>query len=235
MMARNPRFTINNGVYHIMVRGNNRSTIFHDYSDYNKYIELINENRIKYEFELYHYVLMENHVHMIMMVTDHKDLCSIMKRIGVCYTAYYRKKYGGVGHFFQDRFKSFIIQKGKYLLECGRYIELNPVKANIVKTPEDYKWSSYNFYINNEKTEFLTKNPEFLILSDDESIRIEIYKDYVNKNYNEKRTEERFFRSGVYGAKDFIEILKTNFGLKPNWSHKGHPKNEKRIRTVPIH
>lgn len=104
---------------------------------------------------------MDNHIHIIMKSPDGKNLSGAMKSVNVSYTKYYRRKYKGVGRFFQDRFKSFIIQGGKYLLECGRYVELNPVRAGIVGSPGSYKWTSYRVYVQNEKNELVDIDPGF--------------------------------------------------------------------------
>ena len=137
-MPRKARFTIDNGIYHVMVRGNNRAVIFHDEEDFKFYLELLKENKEKYRLKVFHYVLMNNHVHFIIQALKGKDLSEAIKRINVTYTRYYRKRYKGIGHFFQDRFKSFLIERGRYLLESGRYVELNPVRAGMVCIPEEY-------------------------------------------------------------------------------------------------
>ncbi len=222
-MPRAARFTINNGVYHVMVRGNNRKNIFHDDDDFTKYIDLIKDNKKKYDLKIYHYVLMNNHAHIIIKSQYGKNLSEAMKRVGVSYTRYYRKKHKGIGHLFQDRFKSYVIQEGIYLLECGRYIELNPVRANIIKEPKEYKWTSYPTYVEGEEDGVVDKNPEYLSLNENEEKRKAIYREYVESGGVEKREEERFFKEGVYGTKEFIRELRLK-GLKPIWSHGGRPK-----------
>ena len=88
------------------------------------------------------------------------------------YTQYYRNKYDGIGYFFQDRFKSFVIQEGKYILECERYVERNPVKTGMVNNPGEYKWSSYNKYMGKED-ELIEYNPEYLGLSEEKKKGLE--------------------------------------------------------------
>jgi len=89
---------------------------------------------------------MSNHVHLLVRIGEKSDLPRFMKRLNLKYFYYYRKKQAYVGHLWQDRFKSKLIDKDEYLIQCGKYIELNPVRANIVKTPEDYPFSSYFYY-----------------------------------------------------------------------------------------
>ncbi len=224
-MPRRARYTIDNGIYHVMVRGNNRSNIFHEEEDYRKYLDILEENKRKYELRIYHYVLMDNHVHIIIKSPRGKNLSEGMKRQGVTYTRYYRKKYKGIGHLFQDRFKSFIIQEGVYLLECGRYVELNPLRAGIVKSPEEYKWTSYRVYVTEEDSKIIEESPEYEGLSEEESKRRIIYREYVESGEIEKRKEERFFKEGAYGTTEFIRELRLT-GLNAIWSHGGRPRKQ---------
>ena len=151
-MPRRKRFTIDDGIYHVVIRGNDRRRIFRWDEDFEFYSELLRDNKKKYNLKIYHYILMDNHVHMIIAAPDGKSLSGAIKRINVTYTRYYRRKYKGIGHFSQDRFKSFLIQKGKYLLECGRYIELNPVKAGIWIFREILFWNTIFFRFPDRKT-----------------------------------------------------------------------------------
>ncbi|PIU18347.1 MAG: transposase [Elusimicrobia bacterium CG08_land_8_20_14_0_20_44_26] len=225
-MPRTARFTIDDGIYHVMTRGNNKQRIFSCERDCSFYLALLKDCKIKYELKLYHYSLMVNHVHLMVQAHTGRELSLFMKRLNVLYTNYYRKNYGGIGHFFQDRFKSFIIQKGRYLLECGIYIELNSVNAGIVKFPEEYKWSSYMAYANGEGNDLVDLSPAYLDLSDSSEERQKIYKEFIEQRGIEKREENRFFRVGAYGSKKFITDLQTK-GLKPRWSHRGNPNRGK--------
>lgn len=226
-MPRKARFTVENGTYHVMLRGNNRTRIFHNDDDFNYFLELLKENKEKYGLKVHHYALMDNHVHLIIQSPDGAHLSAAMKRITVTYTRYYRKLYKGIGHFFQDRFKSFLIQEGKYLLECGRYVELNPVRAGMVKSPDDYRWSSYNVYAGKSKPGMVDYNPEYEGLGEDNERRSERYCRYIKDGILERRSEARFFKQGAYGSKEFIESLQKQ-GLKSLWSHAGRPLKPKR-------
>jgi len=225
-MPRNARFTIENGTYHIMMRGNEKREIFHHKDDFEYYLNLLKKNKEYYKLKIYHYILMTNHVHLILNSPTGKILSGFIKRLNVSYTWYYRKKYGGIGHFFQDRFKSFLIQDGKYLLECGRYIETNAVSAGIVEKPEQYEWSSYRVYAFGEVSKLIDLNMEYENLSNDEEIRRRLYREFIEEKVSERRNEERFFKTGAYGSKAFIKEMK-NKGLKPAWSHRGQPKKKR--------
>jgi len=225
-MPRIARFTIDDGIYHVMTRGNNKQSIFSCDNDCVYYLKLLKDCKIKYGLKIYHYSLMVNHVHLMLQAPTGEKLSSFMKRLNVLYTNYYRKNYGGVGHFFQDRFKSFVIQEGRYLIECGMYIELNPVKAGIVKFPEEYKWSSYSVYASGKGDYLVDLSPAYTDLSDKPEERRESYKELVEQRKIEKREENRFFRVGAYGSKKFVEEMKAK-GLKPRWAHKGNPNRGK--------
>lgn len=168
---------------------------------------------------------MKNHVHLILKSLNGEKLSKAMRGINQGYAQYYRWKYGGIGYLWQDRFKSFVIQEGKYLLECGRYIELNPVRAGIVKEPNEYPWTSYRYYAFGEQNTLLDMNPEYLGISEDSARRTKLYSDFVKDGLKERRSLERLFKEGVYGDKNFAECLKGR-GLNQVWSHRGRPKSK---------
>src|SRR3989304_6142922 len=132
-MPRSARIAPGDYVYHILTRGNNRQDVFQEEEDFKKYMELLLRYKEKYKFKLYHYVLMTNHVHLVLEPTERGGgLAEIMKGINLSYAQHYKRKYKHIGHFWQDRYKSIIISKDDYLLACGSYVELNPVRAMIV-------------------------------------------------------------------------------------------------------
>lgn len=148
-MPRKARKISNTKVYHIILRGNDKQDIFFEEQDYKKFIKEIINTKEKYQYELFAYCLMTNHVHMILF--DKKDnLSKIIQSITVSYSSYFCKKYDKVGHLFQNRFNSKCVESREYLIQLCRYIHQNPVKANIARV-EEYRWSSYKEYINQNK------------------------------------------------------------------------------------
>lgn len=144
-MPRTSRKKSNSRIYHIIVRGINKQDIFFDKQDYNKFIKEIKNTKEKYQYGIYAYCLMPNHVH-IEMRDNEGCIEKIMKSLMVAYASYYNKKYDRVGHVFQDRYLSKEVENDEYVLDLQRYIHQNPQKAGIFKT-EEYKWSSYKDYI----------------------------------------------------------------------------------------
>ncbi len=148
-MPRASRVTMDNAVYHIITRGNQKQTVFADALDYSKYLSILTTYKKRYQFKLYCFCLMPNHVHLIIEVEDSFTLNKIMRGINLSYTLHFNFKHKKVGHLWQDRFKSKIIERDSYLVECMNYIETNPIRASLVSNLSEYKWSSYNFRITN--------------------------------------------------------------------------------------
>ena len=142
-MAIKTRLVLNNGCYHITTRGNQRQKVFLCEEDYEKYLTMLKKYKRKYTFRLYGHCLMPNHIHLIGEIDKKENLTKFMQGINRAYTAYFNKTYRKVGHLWQGRFKSKIITKDEYLINSINYIELNPVRANIVRFPQEYRWSSY--------------------------------------------------------------------------------------------
>ena len=235
-MGRTARFTIKDGIYHIMLRGINHRKIFHAVEDYSKFYNLLIKYKNEFSLKVFHYVFMSNHIHLIVKADNGESLSQFIKRVNVSYVSYYRKKYGGIGHFFQERYKSFVIQDDRYMLACGKYIELNPVAAGLTKNPGEYEWSSYNYYIKGIKDKLLDASPEYERLSNRTQSRMKMYEAFVNDGVIERRKEERFFKDGFYGSKKFEDDLISS-GLKSKWSHPGKPRKKKcrDLGTVPIY
>lgn len=139
--------------YHIVQRGNEKKNIFRNDEDKNRFLATIAKAREKYNFFVYAYCLMDNHIHLL--INDNgNDISKLMKSVNVSYVSYFNRVYQRCGHLFQDRFKSEMVKDDRYLLEVSRYIHNNPVKAKIVEKPEDFRWSSYNIYSGKADDEF---------------------------------------------------------------------------------
>ena len=215
-------------IYHIFTRGNNRQNIFREESDYKKYIDILLKYKDTYHFKLYHYVLMSNHVHLVMEVAEHGgDLSQIMKGINLSYVQYYKSRYEHIGHFWQDRYKSIIISKDTYLLACGSYVELNPVRASIVVDPKDYRWSSYNFYAYGKRDILIDEHPIYPNLAKDERERRQGYRDFVKGMIREKDAMRgEMSRRLVYGSDEFIALLKKQYKMNAVIKRRGRPKKD---------
>lgn len=148
-MPRKPREYSKIKVYHVILRGINKQQIFLDANDKKEFLLQLQKTKSKYNYSLYAYCLMDNHVHIVIKDNDDK-LSKIMQSLEIRYSEYFNKKYNRVGHLFQNRFLSKKVETREYLLVLCRYIHKNPEKAGISLT-ENYKWSSYLEYVNQEK------------------------------------------------------------------------------------
>ena len=134
-----------------MLRGNERKPVFLDEEDKNKFVKIMLQKRETTTSKLYAYCVMDNHVHMaIHEIESGQPLDVLMKRIGISYAVYFNKKYKRVGHVFQDRFRSEVIEEEDYLLSVIRYIHQNPVKAGL-PAGKEYAWSSYSWYMGHSR------------------------------------------------------------------------------------
>lgn len=173
-------------VYHTVIRGVDRQNIFLDDDDRYKFLDVIKEKKEKYNFQMYSYCLMDNHVHFI--IYDKEEMISkIMQSIEISYVFYFNRKYERIGHLFQNRFFSKKIEDRDYLKMVCRYIHQNPLKAGIAKT-EEYKWSSYKEYLDKEKI----INDELLlsIFSKDIEKAKEEFKKFHNINEEKSKQDE---------------------------------------------
>ena len=132
--------------YHIMSRGNRKEKIFLEVADYKYYLALLEKAWGQYDFKLYGYCLMPNHLHLQVQCGETKT-GEFMHFINANYARYFNRKYDLVGHVFQGRYKSRWIQGFGYDLRVSRYIHLNPVEGGLVPAPENYRWSSYYAYL----------------------------------------------------------------------------------------
>lgn len=128
---------------HVIQRGNNSSVCFADDSDMAAYAHFLFEAALKHGLSIHGWVFMTNHVHLLVTPEVNHALSKTMQALGRHYVRYFNKTYGRTGTLFEGRFKSCIVQQSDYFLTCLRYIELNPVRAGMVRDPIDYVWSSY--------------------------------------------------------------------------------------------
>ncbi len=146
-MPRQIRIEFQGAWYHVMNRGISRKTIFHTYEYYQLFFDIISKTCMVYPFEIHAYCFMSNHYHLLIR-TPEANLGKIMRKINGDFAQKHNFLQKSDGPLFKGRYKAILVDSDEYLLELNRYIHLNPVKANIVASPENYFWSSYNYYLN---------------------------------------------------------------------------------------
>jgi len=153
-------------------------------------------------------------------------LHQIMKGINLSYAQHFKKKYRYTGHFWQDRFKSIIVSNDEYLLACGSYVELNPVRANIAKEPGAYRWSSYGANAYGKKDDLIDEHVLYGTLSDHETFRKE-YRKFVQEMRRKKEgMRGEMDRKRIYGGEKFLAHVQKKFNLAAVIQERGRPKKE---------
>lgn len=142
-MARCKRLVLPAVPLHVIQRGNNRSACFAGMGDYLVYLSLLREYAAESACQIHAYVLMSNHVHLLLSPGHRTGPSMLMQRLGQHYVQYFNRRHQRSGTLWEGRFRSCLVDNEQYLLTCQRYIELNPVRAGMVETPEAYPWSSY--------------------------------------------------------------------------------------------
>lgn len=151
-MPRTAREKSSTGIYHVVMRGINRETIFQEEEDFRRFIAIMQKHKEKVGFKIYAYCLMGNHIH-IMIGADSEPLGNVIKRVSASYVLWFNKKYDRVGHLFQERFRSEPIEDDGYFLTCLRYIFQNPVKAGIAGRCDNYMWTNYGDFFTSASVE----------------------------------------------------------------------------------
>lgn len=186
-MPRIARLTYQGGFYHIFNRGLEKKVIFKQDKDYNKLLDKLSQLLVEGDWIIYAYCLLPNHFHLL--VEEKKlPIAKLMGRLFTSYGVYFNKKYKRQGPLFGDRFKSKLIQKDSYFLEVSRYIHFNPVKANLVKDPQDYPYSSLREYSGKGVRKIINLDKVTTLLGN-KLTRIEDYLSYVKEGVNQDLEE----------------------------------------------
>ncbi len=201
-MARGARQLPEEGLFHVLARGNNRAEIFHRPTDFLAYLGIFGKTAKEFPVRLHHYCLMPNHVHLLLSAgPPNTALSELMHRVQLSYAIYYRSRYDYSGHLWQGRFKSLWIESEKGFFLCAAYIELNPVAAGIVENPADYQFSSYSRYTLGMSQSYLSPHPLYQDLGETEEKRKAVYQAIVAERQSHRDDDQLSvgFPKGVAG------------------------------------
>ncbi len=179
-MPRAPRRLLDNGLYHLISRGNNHTPVLEISGGYQKFIDVLKTALSKFDWKIYHYCLMPNHVHILANIKNSQELSRIMQYILQEYSRWFRKQNEYVGYLWQGRYKSPLVENDVYFLQCARYIERNPIRANLVSKPENYPWSSYRHYALGETNPIVHENPLYQDFGLSEISRRNAYREFIS-------------------------------------------------------
>lgn len=212
-MARPLRIEYSGAFYHIIQRGIEKREIFTTDSDRERFLSYLEELIIRYHVKIHTYCLMDNHYHLL-IETPEANLIKAMHTLNTSYTVYFNRRSKRNGHLFQGRYKSILVQADEYLHHLSRYIHLNPVRANQVRDPGDYIWSSYRFFISEGKIpSWLTTDFILSYFDKDAKKAKRLYKDFVLKGIGEQQSiiEDNITAGCVLGNNDFVEWIRKTF------------------------
>jgi putative transposase len=175
-MPRRARLSIPGIPWHIIQRGNNRTACFYAEEDYRRYLGTLREQAEKHGCQVHAYVLMTNHVHLLITPEREESAGLLMKHLGQRYVQYVNRTYKRSGTLWEGRFRSCLAREEEYILACYRYIELNPVRANMVSHPRAYRWSSYRSNAEGKMDPLITPHENYLRLGRAMDSRLAAYR-----------------------------------------------------------
>ncbi len=174
-MPRLPRYVLPSQPQHVIQRGNNREPIFCCDEDYRFYLDKLKDGADKFQVDIHAYVLMTNHVHLLLTPSTESGIGKIMQCVGRYYVQYFNHSYQRTGTLWEGRYKATLIDAEAYLLTCYRYIELNPVRAGMVEHPSAYPWSSYHHNAMGKHDDLLTPHSLYQRLGSNPVSRQTVY------------------------------------------------------------
>ena len=178
-MARLPRLTVTGYPHHVILRGNNRQDIFKTTADHQRMLDLLFDHSREQRVDIHAYVLMSNHLHLLVTPQQEQALPKMMQGVGRSYVQVFNKVHCRTGTLWEGRYRSTLIQTDRYLLACMVYIDLNPVRAHRVAQPEDHVWSSFAHYIGRRNDRLITPHALYWSLGNTPFAREAAYAELV--------------------------------------------------------
>jgi len=211
-----PRLSVANVPQHVIVRGNNSEAIFKSQHDCKSYLFFLQQAAEKYSTSVHSYVLMANHVHLLISSQHDKGVSRTIQALARHYVPYFNHRYSRSGALFNARYRSALIENGDAVLSVYRYIEENPVRAGMCEQPQDYRWSSYKTNAYGEANSLVSASREYLALAGNVDGRCERYRklsiapiDPEQLSFIRKQTN----RSLIIGSDLFRKRMEKHFGV----------------------
>ena len=227
-MARTARISVPGYPHHLIQRGNNRQRVFFDDKDRARYLELLQiaarENRVA----IHAWVLMDNHVHLLATPAGEGGLSRFMQKLGAAYVGWYNHRHRRTGTLWEGRYRSGLIDADSRLLACIRYIELNPVRAGMVESPADWRWSSARHHLGLEVSPLLTEHSIFWTLGNTPFEREARWREFLLAPFPSEESLEftrACLRGRALGSPDFLR--QTGQPLAPR--RRGRPSKPKHV------
>ena len=228
-MPRKLRFYLPGVPAHIVQRGNNRQAVFFSNEDYQAYLEWLKEGADKHGCSIHAYVLMTNHVHLLVTPESRESISRTIQFVGRNYVTYINRVYARSGTLWEGRHKGCIVAADRYMMACSRYIELNPVRAGMVERPEEYRWSSYRANAQGKASNILERHSLYMKLGDTDELRRFAYRELFRNSVEPDLIDS--FRSTLQtgtplGNDRFREQIEEALGRKVGQARRGRPSEK---------
>ncbi len=229
-MARLPRFFVPGVPLHVIQRGNNRTKVFGQIKDYQTYLDWLKESAQAHGCSIHAYVLMTNHVHLLVTPSHQESLPKTLQSLGRRYVQYFNAMYDRTGTLWEGRYRATLIEGEEYFLTCCRYIELNPVRAELVKHPRDYPWSSYHYHAEGKANNLLTAHSLYQRLGRSAEARQQAYRTLFRHHLSGETLDtirEATNKAWVLGSEKFKDRMAKKLDRRIEPLPRGRPSLDK--------
>lgn len=234
-MPRMPRLVLPGVPLHITQRGINKGAVFLDDEDRYHFRRLLRDALRSADIALHAFVLMDNHVHLLLTASNGRELSGAMRRLGQCHVQAFNLRHRRCGALWQGRFKSCLVQSERYLLNVMRYIEMNPVRATMVQRPEDYRWSSVHTHLARARDPLVSPHSVYLALGKDAAERAGRYRTWLDAGISpEELSRLRAYaqQERALGDERFQRMVEVTLGRTAATRSRGRPRREGSQATV---
>ncbi len=226
-MPRKPRMYIPGIPAHVVQRGNNREPCFFSDDDYRYYRQCLEKGLKRYRVQCHAYCLMTNHVHLLLTPSDETGISRMMALLGKNYVMYINKTYRRTGTLWEGRHKSSLIDADNYLLGCYRYIEMNPVRAGMVRKPDNYAWSSYGWHAWGRIDDLISDHDLYHALGKVSAARCKAYRELFSVNLSDDDVDQinhAWDCNYPLGNDRFKETIEKTLQRQIGYAQRGRPK-----------
>jgi putative transposase len=231
-MARPLRIEFSGALYHVTSRGDGQEDIYLNDNDRVVFLEVLDSVCKRFNWVVHAYCLMNNHYHLLIETPD-GNLSQGIRQLNGVYTQEFNRHHHRVGHIYQGRYKAILVEKETYLLELARYIVLNPIRAQMIRSAKDWPWSSYRATAGlNKPVDCLTINWILSVFSSKKSVAVKRYREFVTEGKNQPKPWEQLRNQIYLGSDEFVEEMQRKISPEADLSE--IPSSQKRQVSKPI-
>ena len=234
-MARLPRLLLPGQAHHLMLRGNNRQAIVMNDGDRQQFLDFLREGARTNQVAIHAYALMDNHLHLLATPEDEQGISKLMQSLGRRYVAWFNHRYERSGTLWEGRFRATVIDSERYFLACMRYIELNPVRAGLVRAPEDYSWSSCASHLGRRSDALLHEHLLYWTLGNTPFEREVAYRELLMEGCAESERQcitQATLKGWPLGSASFLKAVADQTQRRVQPQARGRPRKPQ-LETVP--